>query len=108
MGDAICNGDLPHGILNPVSVASTALDRVFTHEQTECLEEAKMLWAAATACQGVKEEHLLSKAALQELLDVQLSPHNGKVYRTVFATSEPSQQAASPNWSRTSSAACSC
>jgi hypothetical protein len=64
IGEAIRSGTLGDGVLNPVTVAEEALNNLFTHRPTEFLSQAKMLWAAATACQGIAEHDLLSSQSL--------------------------------------------
>lgn len=61
MGDAISHDGLPPGELNPVSVASGALERLFRRQPGELagrIEETKALLAVATICQGVGEDDL--------------------------------------------------
>jgi hypothetical protein len=69
IGDAIRDGGLRDGLLNPVTVASDALARVFkaVDQDSELLDGAKMLWAAATACQGVAEDDVFDEGTVQSL-----------------------------------------
>ena len=68
IGSAIRAGVLPKGILNPVSVASTSLDRVFARANPEFMEQIKILWAAATVCQGVAADDLLDEETVEALV----------------------------------------
>lgn len=67
IGDAISNGDLPEGVLNPVTVTEHALTRIESHGASKPLRDAWILWATATTCQGVSEDHLFAMGHLQNL-----------------------------------------
>ena len=61
IGDAIRTDDLPRGVLNPVTVASAALERLFRRHDEKSdsySEQAKILLAAATVGQGLPEDEL--------------------------------------------------
>jgi hypothetical protein len=73
LGDAIRSGKAQQGALNPVSVASSALARLFPHSNGNALGNVKTLLAAATACQGIAEDSLFAPNVLEDLIGGQCS-----------------------------------
>jgi RecA/RadA recombinase len=73
MGDAISHDALPPGALSPVSVASSALKRLFKEEAqlpecAQCSSQTQAMLAAVTASQGLSEEDVFdNEKALSDL-----------------------------------------
>jgi hypothetical protein len=93
MGDAIASVDLSNGmILNPVTVTTHALSRLFTHPHSEerSLDQARMIWATATACQGASEDNLFHQSTYANLTMEQWSAKSLKVRQCVRRLSRSS------------------
>ncbi len=76
LGDAIATDGLPAGQLNPVSVASAALERLFRKTAVSSSnqgEKAKLLLALATAAQGISEPALFGEATFAALFEGHIS-----------------------------------